>query len=134
MSTLEERINEAYNDMQPRISKTAIWKACGISSGAVSLWFNGTTKTIDGKNARIVADLLGVNRDWLAEGKGPKHGPTPKQSLELPVIARKIGELASELSQKQQVELLHYLEVAKAIRDHKSVIDHLPQEEIRAAG
>lgn len=84
MNTLKDRISKAFAAARvanPEISKTTLWKACGISSGAVTQWFNGGTTEIKGENARIVAEILGVNRDWLANGSGSMykgiagHGP-----------------------------------------------------------
>lgn len=73
MKSLQDRITWAFKEAKkrnPDLTKTSLWKACGISSGAVSLWFNGSTQEIDGKNAKVVAQILGVDRDWLAFGKG----------------------------------------------------------------
>lgn len=50
--------------------KTDIWRACGISSGAVTFWFNGETQEITGKNLAVTASLLNVSAEWLATGKG----------------------------------------------------------------
>jgi phage repressor protein C with HTH and peptisase S24 domain len=68
MSTLKERLEEAIKES--KITKTAIWKACGLSSGAVSQWFSGATQKIEGENLLNAARVLGVNPDWLATGKG----------------------------------------------------------------
>ena len=63
MSTLKERLEEALEDakkLDPKISKTAIWKACGISSGAVSQWFSGGSQKIEGSNLLNAARVLNV--------------------------------------------------------------------------
>lgn len=68
MNSLADRLRLAL-----RISgktKTDIWKACGISSGAVTHWFNGSTQEITGTNLTNTASVLGVNAEWLATGKG----------------------------------------------------------------
>lgn len=75
MSTLKERLEEALEDakkLDAKISKTAIWKACGISSGAVSQWFSGGSQKIEGSNLLNAARVLNVNPEWLASGKGKK--------------------------------------------------------------
>lgn len=41
MNTLAERLKIALADSGA--TKTDLWKACGISSGAVTQWFDGTT-------------------------------------------------------------------------------------------
>ena len=70
MSTLADRLKIAIKEAG--INKTAIWKACGISSGAVSQWFNGTIQQLEGKNLIAAARVLKVNPDWLATGKGDR--------------------------------------------------------------
>ena len=68
MSTLKERLEEAIREAG--ITKTAIWKSCGLSSGAVSQWFSGAVQRIEGENLLNAAKVLGVNPEWLATGKG----------------------------------------------------------------
>jgi phage repressor protein C with HTH and peptisase S24 domain len=68
MSTLKERLEEAI--AEAGVTKTAIWKACGLSSGAVSQWFSGSTQNLDGENLLNASKVLGVNPEWLATGKG----------------------------------------------------------------
>ena len=68
MSTLKERLEEAIKEA--KVTKTAIWKACGLSSGAVSQWFSGSTQKIEGENLLNAARVLGVTPEWLATGKG----------------------------------------------------------------
>lgn len=84
MSTLKDRLEEALKES--KITKTAIWKACGLSSGAVSQWFSGATQKIEGENLLNAARVLGVNPEWLASGKG-KMKPT---STELPPNSYKV--------------------------------------------
>lgn len=50
--------------------------AVGISRGAVSLWFNGSTGSISGDNLTRAARALGVDTHWLATGE---NSPTGKQ-------------------------------------------------------
>lgn len=70
MKTLAERLKIAL--LESGATKTDIWRACGISSGAVTQWFDGTTKQLEGKNLIAAAKVLRVNPDWLATGKGNK--------------------------------------------------------------
>lgn len=69
MSTLAERLKSVL-DKNPNLSKTGLWKFCGLSSGAVSHWFNGSTKELKGDNLIKAAAYLGVSVDWLSNGKG----------------------------------------------------------------
>lgn len=68
MNNLADRLKFALKKSGK--SKTDIWRACDISSGAVSHWFNGSTQEITGTNLALTAALLGVNPEWLATGKG----------------------------------------------------------------
>jgi len=79
MSTLKDRLEEAIKES--KITKTAIWKACGLSSGAVSQWFSGATQRIEGENLLNAARVLSVNPEWLATGKGKmkKEGDNPSE-------------------------------------------------------
>lgn len=80
MSTLKERL-EAALALSGK-SKTDIWKGCKISSGTVSLWFNGDTEQIKGKNLVCAAKILGVSPDWLASGIGPMKRDSESRDLE----------------------------------------------------
>lgn len=68
MSSLADRLKLALRASGK--TKTDIWKACGISSGAVTHWFNGSTQEITGANLTNTASVLGVNAEWLATGRG----------------------------------------------------------------
>jgi len=71
MSTLKERLLEAMQDSS--LTKTDLWKACGLSSGAITHWFNGSTHTLKGENLLKASKALGVNPNWLATGLGKKE-------------------------------------------------------------
>ena len=67
--TLSARLKQVF-DSNPSLSKTGLWKACNLSSGAISQWFSGQTKELKGDNLLKAASYLGVNPDWLSSGKG----------------------------------------------------------------
>lgn len=71
MSTLADRLKIALAESGKR--KTDLWKACKITSGAVTQWFDGSVEQLESKNLLIVSDLLKVNSTWLATGKGRKE-------------------------------------------------------------
>lgn len=121
MSTLQDRVNEALSDSG--MTKTSLWKCCGVSSGTVSGWVNGPTKVIDGDNLVKAARCLGVNPDWLAEGKGDKHPSlsselvraygqkktkTDQQSFEVPLMnaSASMGEGVDQEAQEIVVDVL----------------------------
>lgn len=78
MKTLASRLKLAL--AESGATKTDLWKACGISSGAVTQWFDGTTKQLEGKNLIAAAKVLKVNPDWLATGLGSKKQSSPGDS------------------------------------------------------
>lgn len=67
-STLQDRIKLALE--KSGLSKTDLWKGCGVSSSTVSTWFNGRNQNINGGNLLKAAKVLGVHPLWLANGQG----------------------------------------------------------------
>ncbi len=80
MSTLKDRLEEALKKSGK--IKTDLWKGCGISSGAVTQWFNGTTQKLEGENLLKASKILNVLPEWLATGKGPMEGFIHEDTLE----------------------------------------------------
>lgn len=72
MNTLAERLKFIF-DNNKNLTKTGLWKACKLSSGAVTHWFNGETKELKGDNLINAANYLGVSASWLANGKGNQY-------------------------------------------------------------
>lgn len=70
MNTLQDRIREAA--AEARISQSELARRLGLTRGAVSFWFTGTTKELAGDNLVAAAQVLGVNPTWLGTGRGPK--------------------------------------------------------------
>lgn len=112
MSTLAERLHLAM-EKNPSLSKTGLWKACKLSSGAVSHWFSGGTKELKGDNLLKAAVYLGVNVDWLSSGNGEMY-PKPvnnkeeekeKKPKEQLVVAGKPIPKLHELMLTQYLEL-----------------------------
>lgn len=92
MSTLQSRIGEAFeyrNSLSPKHgipSKAGLAKASKITPGAVSQWFDGSTKSIKGGALIRAANYLEVSPGWLASGVGAmlvqenetdRHGLSP---------------------------------------------------------
>jgi phage repressor protein C with HTH and peptisase S24 domain len=75
MSSLQERINELFND-QPEKKAADLARFAKISRSAVSDWRSGKTKTISGENAFSVAKFFGVNPEWVQTGNGKKYQPS----------------------------------------------------------
>lgn len=70
--TFQERIQRAFAKEQarrldagePRLTKTELWKAAGLSSSAVSNWFMGRNAA-DFDVCVVIANILRVNPYWL---------------------------------------------------------------------
>lgn len=113
MSTLKERLQEAMQDT--KLNKTDLWKGCGLSSGAITHWFNGSTQTLEGKNLLNAARVLNVDPDWLATGKGrkrkelPNTSPAPSVKGEVPVISWVQAGTWNEAMDCERQDDLNYL-------------------------
>lgn len=83
MKTLAERLIYALDASGK--TKTDLWKACGISSGAVSHWFSGLSQIPSGENLTIVCKLLNINPHWLLTGEGEMH-PTETDHLTMEIL------------------------------------------------
>ena len=70
MKTLRERLEWALG--HAKINQAELARQARITRGAVSLWFNGTTKTLEGENLTRAATALDVNPHWLATGEGQR--------------------------------------------------------------
>lgn len=72
MNTLRERLKEVM-DGPPKVTQSALAKACKVKPPSVSDWLSGRTKTLEGSNLLRAAAFLKVSPQWLATGKGPKE-------------------------------------------------------------
>lgn len=76
-STLQDRIKLALE--KSGLSKTDLWKGCGVRSSTVTSWFKGPNQTISGINLMNASKILGVSPDWLASGNGEMRAETYSQ-------------------------------------------------------
>lgn len=67
---LKDRILEAM--LSAGLKKLQFANAVGVSSGCVTQWLNGSTKTLKFKSAMRMQQVTGYSADWLAEEKGEK--------------------------------------------------------------
>ena len=106
MKTLRERLEWALD--HAKISQAELARQAHITRGAVSLWFNGTTKTLEGENLTRAAAALKVNPHWLATDEGPRdinsHGmhAVNEPSVEYRSPVREHAALISALEQLPQ--------------------------------
>lgn len=71
MSTLKARATEA---IARGFTNARMAKAAGVSSGAVSQWISGNTKTLAAKSAIGLAALTGKSAAWWIDGKSADSG------------------------------------------------------------
>ena len=73
MSILEDRIRSAR--LERGMSPSGLAKAVGVTSAAVSRWEKGQVKNLRMEHLFSIANLLQVDPEWLATGRGNKHKP-----------------------------------------------------------
>ena len=70
MSTIADRLNEAL--AQSGMTASELARAIRVKPQAVSQWLSGATKSPNATNLLKAAVVLGVNPQWLTEGKGQR--------------------------------------------------------------
>lgn len=73
MKLLKERLAYAQS-LKPNATQAELAEACNVSGPSVSDWFTGVTKSLKAESLRRAALFYGVDRDWLATGKGVPFG------------------------------------------------------------
>lgn len=110
MSSLQDRIGLALT--HARINASTLAKRAKVSRGAVSLWVNGPTQTIEGDNLTRAAAALGVDTHWLATGEGLPFSDEPMKAEEPAVtygiltptnVAELLDALRNEISLQPRV-------------------------------
>lgn len=124
MSTLAERLNQVLMD-NPSLTKTGLWKACDLTSGAISQWFSGQTKEIKGASLLKDAVYLGVNPEWLASGKGDPVNKNTKHladevkqdaaqyivgNLKIPTKEQMLIDAFRGINEESQMSVIEYVQ------------------------
>ncbi|CAM4270708.1 Peptidase S24/S26A/S26B/S26C domain-containing protein [Bordetella tumbae] len=84
MLLFKDRIQAAFNEENhrrkaeeaPRLTKTDLWKAAGMTSAAATFWFDGSNGA-DMDTCMKIAPLMRVNAKWLFDGTKPKNIDPP---------------------------------------------------------
>lgn len=106
MQSLKERV--AWALKRAGINQAELARRARVGRATVTLWLDGTTKTIEGDNLTRAADALDVNPRWLQTGEGPRdtklHGThvLNEPSAEYRSSAREHTALISALEQLPQ--------------------------------
>jgi len=80
--------------------KSHIAEAGGVSTAAVSLWFNGSADAVDDEKVIALAKFLRVEPVWLRDGTGPMEGSVN-------VRAADVGKRRIPLISSVQAGLMH---------------------------
>lgn len=85
MTTLAERVTEAIAAAKENgFSVKQIAQGCGIKDKAVYQWMDGRTKSINGGNVAVLAEMSGYNALWITREKGPRcHTRAIRQAIKL---------------------------------------------------
>lgn len=78
MSTLRERLELGMANSEPPVTKSAMAKACRVSSAAVTNWFYQENFNLQATHCFALAKLMHVDPEWLATGHGKMQGSAPK--------------------------------------------------------
>jgi SOS-response transcriptional repressor LexA len=80
--------------------KSDIAEAGGLSTAAVSSWFNGSANAVDDEKMVALAKFLRVEPEWLRDGIGPIEGPVNVRPAE-------VGKRRIPLISSVQAGLMH---------------------------
>lgn len=105
--TLAERLKLAMAG-PPKVTNSALAKACGVKPPSVTDWCSGRTKTIEAAHLLKAAEFLGVRAKWLVEGIGPMR---ETWTIEQPHGGQIAGEVGSDRNaMRAEIQnLLNYL-------------------------
>lgn len=78
LDTLAKRIE--FLRLEKKLSKTDVWDGVGLTSGVYAQWMNGQNLKAD--TLVKLANLFGVNYEWLLNGKGDKYNDAKKEDTE----------------------------------------------------
>ena len=96
---------------QQELTKTDIWKAAGLSSGAVSHWFSGSNDA-DLSSCTKIAPLLRCDPWWLFDESGPAPGSVIQSAVGpsdvMPKEIAAVVSLMHKMCQLQRGEVLGY--------------------------
>lgn len=120
-STLSERLRERLDALGMNDAQLA--REVGVARSSMSLWMNGTTKTIKGANLLKAAAALKVTPDWLVSGDGRKFPdstvalstetalPNIKRSYYGPPLIAEAIRLLEEMGDADREDAVSFLRV-----------------------
>ncbi|MEY2654291.1 MAG: hypothetical protein RLZZ524_1319 [Pseudomonadota bacterium] len=88
----------------PHLSQADIARACGVKTPSVNDWVSGKTKTLKAETARLAAQMLGCDQNWLANGVGSPGWRLAASAAEPAEVADSYRAQALEAS-KRMIDL-----------------------------
>lgn len=73
--SFQDRLKQALSESA--LNQGDVARKAGMSPGALTMWKNGTIMNPEARNVSSIARVLGINSDWLIDGKGPMRPPEP---------------------------------------------------------
>lgn len=103
-SRMEELIARRWGPTPPRGAMAELARVAKVKSSSVRGWMTGKTKELSGPVLLRVADFFGVNREWLATGRGQRE-PFNNNELGRSMTS---GQLSgASRSERPDPEILH---------------------------
>lgn len=122
--TLAERLLIALELAQ--MTQAGLARCVGLTRGAVSLWFDGSTKSLAGNNLLKAARCLGVDPQWLATGEGPDPRINPKlKEAPFTYVTDQPSTKPGRVPLISWTDAAHWIEVIQTL-DAKDVAEWLP--------
>lgn len=116
---LSERIKRRMRELE--LSAADLSRAVGVKPSSMSLWLNGTTKSIKGSNLLKAAKALKVDAEWLATGKGSAQSHSVQEPLAQYVLTKsedpeleEAFDLLRSMGRPERLEALSFLRVFAA--------------------
>lgn len=101
MTSLSKRIKAART--RAHLTQADLARLTGQSRAAISLWENGSTKTLNAESAIRAADALNVSIRWLIHGSGSMH------ESPLSAQAQSLARAYDAMSDGEQREVVGYI-------------------------
>jgi transcriptional regulator with XRE-family HTH domain len=129
MKLLSERLKWAMRQKSERdryeIRPADMARSAGVSDATVSNWLKDVFG-IKAKNARLLADYLGVNAHWLETGEGEPALdyvpiPTPRRSGNDSVNVEDLTLVMNALRDGEDVEKSMLIEMARTINTRAAI-------------
>jgi len=88
MEKWNSRLKKVFDESD--YNKIRFAKAVGVSGPTVTDWFSGEIKTLKADSAHKACRVLGIEQDWLLNGRGPmrKSGETANTGENIAEISR----------------------------------------------